>query len=249
MKKILIAVVFVLMVGCDKADYSKNMQSSTVRAGTDLAITATLDEAPVANELEFLKLKQALMEGAVDVKKFLDSGSIGELPIDQIEAKIKEILAKKGWGSPLINQILDTIKNFLDSQHVDVSKIKPYAKYLMIEAMDQVIEAATKSKYEWRRPNGQTVKIKISGGDASIEVKTPMVNEPKVEPPAETPTPASTPTPAPAPAATPVPQPVEPKPVGLDFPDMQPVKIAAHTKLNVTREPCTRLPRQLIRGN
>ena len=156
----------VFLTGCDKEDYSKNMQGATVRAGVDLTVTATLDEAP-KTEVEYLKLKEQIVAGATAVKKLMEDGSLADLPLDEIEDKIEEALRKAGWDNPLIDQVLDTIKNYLKTQHVPVEKLDPYIRHLIVEAMDEAITATTKSKWGWRRPDKKpkvTVGRSITGG-------------------------------------------------------------------------------------
>jgi hypothetical protein len=163
----------VLFMGCDAKDYSQNMQSATVRASVDLSVTAALDEVP-KDEVSYLKMKEMLVLGATDVKKLMNDGSIADLPLEQIEQLIKDLLKKKGWDQPLIDQILDTVKNYLAMQKIPVEKIKPFARFLVIEAMDSVIEATTASKWEWRRAD-KTTTVKVDTtmtGDTKIKVES-----------------------------------------------------------------------------
>lgn len=102
---ILVLPVVLLLAAC--AAPSLNMQRSLLRGSGDVAATAYLDHnddvAP-----------RTLVQVAVGVQAFLESGDVSELPLDELKARLAQLIPirYRAWGEQLLGVI--------DTQSVDV---------------------------------------------------------------------------------------------------------------------------------
>jgi len=142
------AIMFgMLSMGCQQEDYSQNMKVATSRAAGGVAAKVLLDEVPLD---QYDNTKKLTIEIAQDLKLFCENGKLADLPFDLAQDKLLEYMRSKGWDSyiPLVTGIMAVV----EAQRVPVEKLGENNIYLIKTGLDEVIESATTSKVEWRRP-------------------------------------------------------------------------------------------------
>jgi len=137
----------ILSMGCQKEDYSQNMRVATSRAAGGVAAKVLLDEVALG---QYDNTKKLTIEIAQDLKLFCENGKLADLPFDIAQDKLLAYMESKGWGSyiPLVTGIMAVV----EAQRVPVEKLGENNIYLIKTGLDEVIESATTSKVEWRRP-------------------------------------------------------------------------------------------------
>jgi len=142
------AMVFgMFSMGCQQEDYSQNMRVATSRAAGGVAAKVLLDEVALD---QYDNTKKLTIEIAQDLKLFCENGKLADLPFDLAQDKLLTYMKSKGWDSyiPLVTGIMAVV----EAQRVPVEKLGENNIYLIKTGLDEVIESATTSKVEWRRP-------------------------------------------------------------------------------------------------
>lgn len=144
---VLALLVCVSLVGCSFASYSKNMRAATAQATATVAMKAFLDEV-VLEKYDATKVKAVEVLG--EVSKFLETGKIGDLPVEEARDAVVAFMTKKGWGEyvPLVITVFDMIA----MQYVPVEKLGADNIALIRLGLDSAATSANTSKVEWRRP-------------------------------------------------------------------------------------------------
>lgn len=145
------------LVGCQSGDYSKNMRAATAQAGATVAVKALLDEVPSES---YDKTKTVLVTVVADVSRFLDTGKIGDLPVDQAKDALVSFMRQKGWDEyiPMVVGIIDIV----EAQKVPISKLGEDNIAIIKLGLEAALTSAATSRAEWRRgtmkaPNRVTV--------------------------------------------------------------------------------------------
>ena len=147
MKKIMVAVVMVLMCGCSKYDYSKNMQVATVRSISIPSVSFYLDQVNV-KDYEAKKVK--VIEVCDMLEKFIATGAVKELPLNKVKEKLEEFLKNKGIEYPIVDLVIDNVFVYISAQRVDLSKVNPWALELVGIGLEEIKGTATAHKKAWR---------------------------------------------------------------------------------------------------
>jgi len=136
-----------LMVGCSSADYSKNMRAATVQSTAVVVTKILLDEVALEN---YDKTKSTAIEVATEVSKFLDTGKIGDLPIDAARDAVVKFMVSKGWSQyiPAVIALFDIAA----AQILPVEKLGADNIAIIKMGLDEIVVSANTSKIDWRRP-------------------------------------------------------------------------------------------------
>lgn len=172
MKKNVLVVVSLLclmLTGCTfpvSKLTSMNMRCSYSRVGTDLATTSYLDNIAVE---KYDLNKAGLIEVALKLKDFVDTGAIIDLPVDVAKTKIEDWMISKGWGA--YTGIVETVFAYVKTQSVDVGVIGVNNIAVIKAGLDQIITAAGVSKKEWRPDIGAAKCVPATQKNLKIDVK------------------------------------------------------------------------------
>ena len=137
-----------LITGCQSTVYSRNMRAATVSAVGTVGVKALLDEVDIE---KYEPTKAEAIKVCTEVKAFLKTGKISELPLDGAKAKIQAFMEQKGWGTyiPAVLGILDLV----ESQKVPIGTLLGSDNIAIVEiGLDSMISSAQTSKLAWRRP-------------------------------------------------------------------------------------------------
>jgi hypothetical protein len=148
MKMFLVLPLFLLLVGCTMpVSYSKNMRAATIQATATVATKATLDEIPAD---KYDAAKKMTVEITSDIAKFLDTGKIGDLPVDAARDAVVKYMTGKGWAQyvPMVIAIFDIAA----AQTVPVEKLGADNIAMIKLGLESSAISAETSKVEWRRP-------------------------------------------------------------------------------------------------
>lgn len=151
MRSYLALVMCLALVGCSSSSYSKNMKAATVQSTAVVATKALLDEVP-AEKYEAAKV--TTVQVAAEVSKFLDTGKIGDLPIDKARDAVVAYMNEKGWGAytPAIMALFDIAA----AQTVPVEKLGADTIAIIKLGLEEVALSANTSRLEWRRSASAT---------------------------------------------------------------------------------------------
>jgi len=140
--------LMIMTTGCNVSDsYSKNMRASTAQATANVATKAMLDEVS-ADKYDATKAKT--VEVCAEVAKFLETGKIGDLPIDAARDAVVSFMTKKGWAQyvPMVIAVFDIVS----AQTVPVEKLGADNIAIIQMGLNSAIVSAETSRVEWRRP-------------------------------------------------------------------------------------------------
>jgi len=146
MVKVLAFLVFVaalLCAGCTAPGMNKKMGFSDAAAVTATAMS--LDQAK-----NFDATKTKVIEVATALKEFVKTGSLGTLPLYEVEKAMDKFLVEKGWGQ--YTYIVDAAIAYVSSITLDTGVIGSDNVLLIETGLDGVIRQASRSKAEWATP-------------------------------------------------------------------------------------------------
>jgi len=136
--------------GCTVQQYSKNMQVSSVRGASMFGTTATLDETSID---DYDANKAIILKAVEDIRKFLDTGAIKDLPIRDLAAQLKGYMVAKGYAPAVSTAIIDGVVAYLGNVQLNTELVDEYVKFLILQSLDEVERTAKLHKKDWRRPN------------------------------------------------------------------------------------------------
>jgi len=139
-----IVLTALLCTGCRQPGMNKKM--ALADAGGVLATGVALDEA--GDKFDVAKSKT--IEVAEALKAFVQSGSIGDLPLSDVRDLLENFMIKKGWGA--YTYMVDAALQYVKTINVNVEKIGPDNVKLIETALDGIIRQAKRSKKEWVTP-------------------------------------------------------------------------------------------------
>ena len=147
MRKYLALVLCLSLVGCSSASFSKNMRAATVQSTAVVATKALLDEVAIE---KYDATKQTTIQVAAEVSKFLDTGKIGDLPIDKARDAVVAFMIEKGWSQyvPAVMAIFDIVA----AQTVPIEKLGADNIAMIKMGLEEVALSANTSRIDWRRP-------------------------------------------------------------------------------------------------
>ena len=156
MKKVMVlAMVLGLTVGCTKQDYSKNMQVATVRIVSIPSVSFYLDQVNV-KDYEVKKAK--VIETCDMLEKFIATGALKNLPLDKAKEELEKFLKNKGIEYAIVDLVIDNVFLYLNTQHVDLTKVNPWALQLVGVGLNEIKETAEGHKKEWRPMTDSEIK-------------------------------------------------------------------------------------------
>ena len=156
-----VAVAFAFTaVGCSSADYSKNMRAATAQATATVSTKVLLDEIALD---KYDGAKAGLVTACTEVSKFLDTGKIGDLPIEKAQEAVVKFMIEKGWIQyvPMVIAFFDIVA----AQTVPIEKLGEDNIAMIKMGLEAAIVSANTSKQGWRRPAklddaAKTMKVK-----------------------------------------------------------------------------------------
>jgi len=142
-------MALVVMAGCNPPGMNKKLALSDALGVT--ATGATLDEAK-----DFDKTRAEVIEIAMDLDKFVQDGSMADLPIAVVRKAITDFLIKK--GKPQYIYLVDSIMAYVKTIHVPTEAIGADNVLLIRTGIEGILRQAKRSKAEWAVPwvNGVT---------------------------------------------------------------------------------------------
>jgi len=110
MRMLIVACVLAMVTGCGSR-LGLNFQRSALRGTGDLAVTTQLEltsEGSVENDRAKIK------KYAEELLKFLDTGKVKELPLEELDAALRKIVPLEFMF------IVDGLLGYIDAQTVDI---------------------------------------------------------------------------------------------------------------------------------
>lgn len=116
--KILVLVLLVFCVGCSSSDFGMNHKMATADSVSGISAVVALNRV---DDDKFESSKEQIVETCIDLIAFLDSGSLSELPMIEIEEALEKYLATTKYSSFdfVIKYAVEGVSRF----NVDVDKI------------------------------------------------------------------------------------------------------------------------------
>ena len=112
----LVCLMAALLVGCTQP--GMNLKSASADACCGLAVTGALEATPDA---KFAATRTKIIEISTELLGFVETGSLAQLPLDEVKVKLEQFMIKKGWGQ--FTYIIDTVVQWVKTQNVNVEKI------------------------------------------------------------------------------------------------------------------------------
>ena len=140
---VLLALMLLVVTGCNEPGMNKKLALSDAIGVA--ATGATLDEAK-----DFDKTKAKVIEVALGLRAFVESGNLSALPFEDVRKALEDFMIKKGWGN--YAYLVDTVLTYVKQQHVDTTKIGEHNVLLIKTALDGIIRQAERSRKEWAVP-------------------------------------------------------------------------------------------------
>ena len=128
--------------------------SAAADAGAGVAAIATLEAIPVE---KFDVTKAKIIEISTELLGFVKTGSLAQLPLDEVKVALENFMIKKGWGQ--YTYLVDTIVQYVKTQSVNVGAIGANNLKLIEIGLEETIRNAkrctvagrTKWKQDQRR--------------------------------------------------------------------------------------------------
>lgn len=138
---ILAVVVTVLISGCTPP--GMNVKLASADAGCGLAVTGALEQVP---DDKFDATKTKIIEIATELKGFVDTGNLGQLPLDEVKVRLEAYMVQKGWAN--YTYIVDAAVQWVKTQNVNVNKIGPNNVNLIKVGLEETIRNAERCTVE-----------------------------------------------------------------------------------------------------
>lgn len=143
MRQIILAIIVlcaVVTTGCQEPGLNKKMAIADSLA---VSVTATaLDESD-----SFDTHKETILRVAADLLAFVESGNLGQLPLDDVRKLLYRRLAEQGWSK--YNYIVDSALTYVSSVNVDTGVIGPNNVIIIKTTLQGVLRQADRSRVEW----------------------------------------------------------------------------------------------------
>lgn len=140
------AVVLTLpAIGCKSDPPSMNKRVGLTDGVVSVAVAVALDEVPAA---KYADAKAEVIKMCGDLRAFLQTGQIADLPIAKAQEALLKLLADKGWGK--YSSIVRSLFDYVETLSVDVDKIGKNNVILIDLGLQEAIDAANRSRFDWR---------------------------------------------------------------------------------------------------
>lgn len=137
---LLVLGLVVVCTGCEAPGMNKKL--ALADSASVVATATALDEAD-----DFDAAKEKTVEVATGLLAFVDSGTIGDLPLDTVQSSMNTYLTNKGWSS--YSYVVTAALTYVKSITVDTSAIGENNVLLIKAGLEGVIRQASRSKAEW----------------------------------------------------------------------------------------------------
>lgn len=144
MKNLLLGLfLFLCLSGCKEVGLNVKMGSAD--AGAGVAVIATLEAVPVE---KFEATKAKIIEISTSLLGFVETGSLAQLPLSQVEVKLDSFLISKGYGD--YTYLVDACLQYIKTQRVNVQEIGTNNVLLIKIALTETIRNARRCTIEGR---------------------------------------------------------------------------------------------------
>jgi hypothetical protein len=144
-----IVLMLPFVVGCTTSSYSNNMKAATVQATVIVGTKALLDEVALD---KYDSTKKLVVDISTDVAKFLDSGKIADLPLEQAKIAVSKFMIDRGWGQ-YVSMVMAAF-DMIGSQTVPIP-LGPDNIAIIKMGLASMADSANTSRVEWRRTETQ----------------------------------------------------------------------------------------------
>ena len=143
MRMFLLVVIMATLVGCNEQGF--NMRQAGVDAGSGMSVVIVLEAVPEAN---FEATKVKIIEVSTELIGFIDTGSLAQLPLDEVKLALETFMVKKGWGD--YTYLVDTLVQYVKTQSVSLTPIGTNNLQLIRIGLEQGIVNAKRSTIDGR---------------------------------------------------------------------------------------------------
>lgn len=137
----LFCFVAFLSAGCNEP--GMNVKMASADAGCGVAIVGVLENVPPE---KFEKTKLEIINIATELKGFVETGELSQLPLDEVKIKLENLMLKKGWSQYFY--IVDTIIQYVKTQSVNVDKIGKNNVTLIKIGLEEIIRNTNRCTLE-----------------------------------------------------------------------------------------------------
>ena len=154
---VVLCVGIVLLCGCNKP--GMNVLQGSADAGAGVAVIGTLEAVPVE---KFETTKAKIIEISTELLGFVKTGSLAQLPLDEVKVELEKFMIKKGWGD--YTYLVDSIVQWVKTQSVNVGVIGPNNVKLIEIALEETIRNAKRctidGRTQWKKDQRRLRKLK-----------------------------------------------------------------------------------------
>lgn len=140
-----LVVLGVLMLSAGCSTPSMNKRVGLTDSVVSVSVAVALDEVKIE---KYADAKAEVIKVCTDLQTFLKTGAVADLPVDKVEEAMLKLLADKGWGQ--WSSVVRSLFDYLDTVTVDTGKLGQNNLDLLNIGLDEAIDAAKRSKVEWR---------------------------------------------------------------------------------------------------
>jgi hypothetical protein len=130
-----------VLVGCTQP--GMNAKLATADAGCGLAVVGALEATP---DEKFDDTRAKIVNICTELLGFVETGSLAQLPLDEVKAKLDKFMIDKGWGQ--YTYLVDTVVQWVKTQNVNVEKIGTNNVYLIKVGLKETIRNAERCTVE-----------------------------------------------------------------------------------------------------
>lgn len=139
---ILAAIIMtVFVVGCTPPGMNVKLASTDASCG--LIVVGALEQVP---DEKFDATKVKIIEIATELKGFVDTGNLGQLPLDKAKIALEGYMVGKGWAD--YTYIVDAAFQWVKTQNVNVNKIGANNVQLIKVGLEETIRNAERCTVE-----------------------------------------------------------------------------------------------------
>jgi len=143
--------------GCKAKPMSMNKRVGLTDGVVSVAVAVALD---AVSEDKYEGAKADVIKLCGDLQAFLDKGNVSELPVIEVERALLKVLTDKGWAS--YESIVRALFDYVELIQVDVDKIGENNVTIIKLGLQEAIDAAKRSRMEWRPKKDPTTPVKES---------------------------------------------------------------------------------------
>ena len=142
-----VAVLMLPSLGCKSNPPSMNKRVGLTDGVVSVAVAVALDEVSAD---KYADAKAEVIKICSDLQAFLKTGKVADLPVAVVEQAMLKMLADKGWGK--YSSIVRSLFDYVEAVSVDTGKLGTNNVILIDLGLQEAIDAAMRSRFEWRPP-------------------------------------------------------------------------------------------------